>query len=627
MLRIILLLLLLLLPLLNFGAARRATPFQQQQQQQQQQLLQQELLHAYRGRRPRYSSSRRTSSSSGSSRSKGQAFIDGRSLPSSTPAAAAAAAAGRAAANGLGVQAAVHGPPCRRAAVAGGAGQAAGTAAASAASAAASAAAAAAAAAAVGEEPDLGTRVRPLFPLLAARKRIVPFDNAATTHKPRCVINAEAAVYRQLNANIHRGSYRLAVAATEAVENAREKVARFVGGEPEEIVFTGGATAGINMVARAWGDAYVEEGSEILVSVAEHHANLVPWQQLAKRRKAKLRFIPLESGSRKLDVHRALSLLSSRTRVLAVACVSNVLGAFVQQQQLKQLLLRAKAQQQKLITLLDATQAVQHAKVDARGLGADLLVASGHKMYGGTGVGFLWGRKEILQQMPPDNLGGEMIQHVQLSGSEFAAPPWRFEAGTLPIAQIVGLGAAIDFISDIGLSTIAAADKRLSHLLLQAVSDLPRARILSVLPSQQQQQQQQKGAAAATGAAAAEEETVPICSFVVEGLSPFDLAVCADQWHHIHLRAGHHCAQPLHEEVLGVPGSLRASLAIYNTEEEIFRFHQAMLKTIKQLDAIAGRASFPKPAAAAAAAAAPAAAAVGEAGLSAAAAAPAAKAA
>ncbi|XP_026192650.1 uncharacterized protein LOC34624144 [Cyclospora cayetanensis] len=468
--------------------------------------------------------------------------------------------------------------------------------------------ASAAASAAVAEGLELGRCMRPLFPLLAANTRIIPFDNAATTHKPQIVIQVsgapktESRVYRQLNANIHRGSYRLATAATEAVEDVREKLARYVGGDAEEIIFTSGATAGINLVARAWGDAFLEEGAEVLVSVAEHHANLVPWQQLAQRKKAHMKYIPLERHTGILDVKRAVSLLSPRSQVLAVACVSNVLGSFVRRQQLQQLMRAAKKAHPRLITLVDATQALAHALLDARSLGADFLVGSGHKMYGGSGVGFLWGRKEILQQMPPDSYGGEMIERVSLSGSSFAAAPWRYEAGTLPIAQIVGLGAALDFLQDVGFQNIAAADKKLSKTLMEAVRSLPRARILSVDPWRQEQHVQGVESAAAVGG---EFPAVPLCSFVIEGLSPFDVALCIDQWYHVHVRAGiatatvllifcasaphaalprvvravdagHHCAQPLHEEILGAStGSLRASLAVYNTQEDVHRCSSA----------------------------------------------------
>ncbi|KAL8433771.1 hypothetical protein ACSSS7_003617 [Eimeria intestinalis] len=664
MVRPILLLLLLLLLLLPASSFARLVPgacLQQRQQQQVSTQQQQRFEHVFCSR-----SSSSSSSSNGRGNDKGLLTFIRCSQPSAPTAAKTAAAAAAAAATAAGRGARpptatscarsqpplFAAPPAAAAAAtatgstepAGPAGAAAAAGAPPAAPAAAarsSPAAAAAAAAAAGGE--LGQCVRPLFPLLSPRKKFVPFDNAATTHKPRSVINAEAGVYRHLNANIHRGAYRLAAAATEAVEgfgeqNVREKLARFVGGEPEEIVFTGGTTAAINMVARAWGDAFVEEGSEVVVSVAEHHANLVPWQQLAKRKNAKLRFIPLHKSSRELDIKGAMAQLSSRTRVLAVACVSNVLGAFVKQQQLQQLLRFAKSQHQNLVTLVDATQAVQHTQINARELGADFLVASGHKMYGSTGVGFLWGRKEVLQRMPPDNLGGEMIQRVQLASSTFASSPWRFEAGTLPIAQIAGLGAAVDFLQDVGLSNIAAADARLSRLLLEAVNDLPRVRILSVHPQQQQQQHH-----ASAAAAAAAETTIPICSFVIEGLSPFDLAVCADQWHNIHLRAGiaaaagaaaaavpaavfsaaaavgltlrycavaaaavaaaavavaaaagHHCAQPLHEEILKVPGSVRASLAVYNTQDEVYRFHDAMIKTIKRLDSVIAKSLKPR---------------------------------
>ncbi|CDJ40910.1 selenocysteine lyase, putative [Eimeria tenella] len=328
---------------------------------------------------------------------------------------------------------------------------------------------------------------------------------------------AESEVYRRQNANVHRGAYRLAAAATDAVE--------------------------------------------------------------------------LKRGSLELDVAAAAALLSPKTRVFAAACVSNVLGSFVQQQQLQQLLLLARSSSSKILTVVDATQALPHTQVQARALCCDVLVGSSHKMYGSSGVGLLWGRKETLELLQPAAFGGQMIQHVGFEDSSFAAPPWRFEAGTLPLAQISGFAAAVDFLNDVGMHNIAAADRVLSKLLMAAVADLPR----------QQQQHQQSAAAAA--AAAAAEETVPICSFTVEGLSPFDLALCADQWHHVHLRAGHHCAQPLHEEVLGVSGSLRASLAVYNTQQDVYRFHDAMIKTIKRIDAVRKTATRNSAAAAAAAAA------------------------
>ncbi|CDJ56306.1 selenocysteine lyase, putative [Eimeria maxima] len=328
---------------------------------------------------------------------------------------------------------------------------------------------------------------------------------------------------------------------------AREKIAKFIGGKREEIIFTSGATAGINLVARAWGDTYIKEGDEICLSVAEHHANLLPWQQLAKRKKAQLKFIPINKETKELDINIAVSLLSPKTRILALACTSNVLGALLQQQQLQQLLQQAKLINPNIITLVDAAQALPHIPLHAPSLGADFLVGSSHKMFGGTGIGFLWGRKLLLQRMQPDNYGGEMIQHVSFDRSTFTDPPWRFEAGTLPIAQIIGFAAAVDFLNQVGMNNIAAADQKLAKTLMEAVEDFPRVRILSVTPwgqqqqqQQQQQQPQQKGAARAAAAAttaAAAKKMVPICSFIIEGLSPFDLALCVDQWYHVHLRA------------------------------------------------------------------------------------------
>jgi cysteine desulfurase/selenocysteine lyase len=395
--------------------------------------------------------------------------------------------------------------------------------------------------------------VRSDFPLLqrsADGKPLVYLDSAATSQKPRVVLEALRRYYEEYNANVHRGLYRIAEQATLAYEEARAKVARFLGARPEEVVFTRGTTESVNLVAYAYGDAFVGEGDEILLTEMEHHSNLVPWQRLAERRGARLRFLRVRPDGT-LDLDSLDRLLSERTRLVALTHQSNVLGTI---NPVRYVADRARAVG--AVVVVDGAQSVPHMPVRVADLGCDFLAFSGHKMCGPTGIGVLWGRAELLDRMPPFHGGGEMIERVELERSTYKAPPHRFEAGTPNIADAIALGVAVDYLQSVGMEAVREHEKSLVRYLLAQLREVDGVRVYGP------QDPEIRGGAVA---------------FTVEGVHPHDVAQVLDG-EGVCVRAGHHCAQPLHR-VLGVAATTRASVYLYNAPEDV----DALVRGLEQV--------------------------------------------
>jgi cysteine desulfurase/selenocysteine lyase len=385
-------------------------------------------------------------------------------------------------------------------------------------------------------------RIRDEFPILATRvngKPLVYLDNAATTQKPRAVIDALARYYAAENANIHRGVHYLSQRATEAYEGSREKVARFLNAESSrEIVFVRGATEGINLVAQSFGRAFLRSGDEILITGMEHHSNIVPWQLLAAQTGAVLRAVPFDDTG-ELDLAAFDLLLTDRTKLVSVVHLSNALGTINPIRRIS-----AAARARGIPVLVDGAQSAPHLGVDVRELGCDFFVFSGHKLFGPTGIGVLYGREALLERMPPWQGGGDMIASVTLEQSTWAGLPAKFEAGTPHIAGAVGLGAAIDWLSDVGLDTVTAHESALLEHASAEVSRLPGVRLVGTA-----------------------RERASILSFVVDGVHAHDVGQVLDA-EGVAIRAGHHCAQPVMARY-GVAATARASFAVYNTLEEV----------------------------------------------------------
>jgi cysteine desulfurase/selenocysteine lyase len=389
---------------------------------------------------------------------------------------------------------------------------------------------------------DVG-RVRADFPILSETVRdgrpLVYLDNAATSQKPRQVIAAISRFYTSENANIHRGLHYLSERATTAYDAAREKVARFLGaGSPSEIVFTSGTTEAINLVAQSWGRCNLRPGDEVLVTGMEHHANLVPWQLVCEQTGATFRAVPITDRG-ELDLDAFDRLLTDRTRLFAVGHVSNALGTV---NPVRELAARARARG--AVVLVDGAQSAPHMAVDVSELDCDFFACSGHKLYGPTGIGVLYGRKAILDRMPPWQTGGDMIERVTLERTTWAEPPARFEAGTPPIAEVIGLAAAIDYVESVGLGAIGTWEGELLARATELIGALPGVRLVGTA--------RQKAA---------------VLSFVLEGIHPHDVGTVLDDGG-VAVRAGHHCAQPVMQR-FGIPATVRASFAFYNTTDEI----------------------------------------------------------
>jgi cysteine desulfurase/selenocysteine lyase len=394
-------------------------------------------------------------------------------------------------------------------------------------------------------------RIRQEFPALDQKvngKPLVYLDSAATSQKPRHVLHAMESYYEHDNANVHRGIHELSRRATEAFEEARGKVARWIGAaDPSEVIWTSGTTGSINLVASAWGLDNVRAGDEILLSVLEHHSNIIPWQLLARRAGAKLRYIEIDEQGR-LILDDLPSLLSDRTKVVAISHVSNALGTV---NPIKAI--AAAAHQVGAIVVVDGAQGAVHAKVDVRELGVDFYGLSGHKMCGPTGSGALWGRRDLLEAMSPYQGGGEMIHFVGRDESTWAEVPHKFEAGTPNIAGAVGMGAAVDFLSEIGMEAIQAHERRLLEYAMERVGAIEGIRIY--------------------GPESLDEHSA-VVSFTLGDAHPHDVSTILDS-EGIAIRAGHHCAQLVMKRY-GISSTARASFYLYNTEEDVDRLVEGL---------------------------------------------------
>ena len=402
---------------------------------------------------------------------------------------------------------------------------------------------------------DFEREVRKDFPLIVSHPEIAYLDNAATAQKPASVIEAEARFYREDNANPLRGLYALSLRATDAYENARELVCEFIGAEStEEIVFTRNASESLNLVSYSWADTFLKPGDEIVVTILEHHSNFLPWQRAAKRAGAAIRFLECDEAGR-ITEEAFRAVISEKTRLVCMTQVSNVLGV---ENDIRRF--AAIAHEAGAVFVCDGAQSVPHIPVDVQALDVDFLAFSGHKMCGPMGIGVLYGKKALLEQMPPFLYGGEMIETVTRENATFAELPHKFEAGTVNAAGAAGLAAAIRYYQDIGIEEIARREEHLSRAAFEALRAVPHVNIL--------------------GPERAEDHH-GIFTFTIDGVHPHDIAAILDE-DGVNIRAGHHCAQPL-MKFLGTPSTARASLAFYNTEEEIGRLAESLSQVRRKM--------------------------------------------
>ena len=399
------------------------------------------------------------------------------------------------------------------------------------------------------------------FPILSEKvhqRELVYLDNAATTQKPQVVLNAIVEGYSKWNANVHRGVHHLSQVATEKHEQARKKVAEWLNAAAEEVIFTKGTTDSINMLARSFGDAMVNEGDEIIVSQLEHHSNIVPWQMLCERKKAIVKVIPLREDL-SIDIEAFKRLLNERTRLVSVAQVSNVLGIV---NPVEEIIRYAHAKH--IPVCVDGAQSVPHLAVDVKKMDCDFLVFSAHKMYGPTGFGVLYGKKEWLDKLPPAEGGGEMIEHVRWDKTTYNVLPYKFEAGTPNYIGSYAFSKALEYVQEIGIEDIAKHEEELVEYIEERLSGLERVKIYAA---------GQKKAGA-----------VSFNVYRADGglIHPFDVGVLLDR-QGVAVRTGHHCAEPLIEH-LGMPGTLRASVGLYNTKEDIDKLIAALERAIMMLE-------------------------------------------
>ena len=396
--------------------------------------------------------------------------------------------------------------------------------------------------------------IRNDFPILDQQvhgKPLAYLDNAATTQKPRQVIDAVNDVYTKYNSNIHRGVHHLSNVCTQAFEDARVKVQKFINAEhSHEVIFTRGTTESVNLIAHSFGDVFLKEGDEVIVSQLEHHSNIVPWQLLEQRIGISLKVISINDNG-ELMLEELDALFTEKTKLVAVAHISNALGTI---NPIKVII--DKCHQRDIPVMIDGAQAVQHVAVDVQALDCDFYVFSGHKLYGPTGIGVLYGKEKWLNQMTPYQGGGEMIQTVSFEGTTFNELPFKFEAGTPDYSGAIGLGAAIDYVSDLGIDNIAACEHELLVYGTAKLEAIPQMKIY--------------------GTAA---EKASVISFLVGNIHPYDMGMMLDKMG-IAVRTGHHCAQPLMQRY-NIPGTVRASFAVYNTKEEIDRLVEGILKVIQ----------------------------------------------
>ncbi|MEM7030899.1 MAG: cysteine desulfurase [Chloroflexota bacterium] len=397
-------------------------------------------------------------------------------------------------------------------------------------------------------------KIRQDFPILQQEtngRDLVYLDSAASSQKPLAVINALDTYYRDYNANVHRGIYDLSEQASEAYEVARKKTARFINAKSwRELIFTRNATESLNLIAFTWGLDNVKEGDTLITTEMEHHANLIPWQQLAARTGATVRYIPVTKDGL-LDMAAYDEMLDDSVKLVAFALMSNVLGTI---NPADEIIRKAKAVG--AITVIDGAQSVPHMPTDVQALDCDFLAFSGHKMLAPTGIGALWGRREILNEMTPFMTGGDMIKQVTFEGAEWNSLPWKFEAGTPAIAQAIGLGYAVDYLNEIGMDVIREHEKEITTYALERLNQVEGLSILGPLDAET------RGGAV---------------TFTMGDIHPHDLASLLNQYN-IAVRAGHHCAQPLHDK-FGISATARASFYIYNKPEEVDRLAEALDKS------------------------------------------------
>jgi cysteine desulfurase / selenocysteine lyase len=396
--------------------------------------------------------------------------------------------------------------------------------------------------------------IRKQFPILDQEvngKPLVYLDSAATSQKPVQVIETLERYYREYNSNVHRGVHTLGTKATDAYEGAREKVRKFINAKSiQEIIFTRGTTTALNTVAASYAAANLKEGDEIVISYMEHHSNIIPWQQVAKRTGAQLKYLPLqEDGTISLDDVRAT--VTSNTKIVSIMQVSNVLGVINPIKEIAQI-----AHENGAIMVVDGAQSAPHMKIDVQDLDCDFLAFSGHKMCGPTGIGVLYGKKHLLENMEPIEFGGEMIDFVELYDSTWKELPWKFEGGTPIIAGAVGLGAAIDFLNEIGLDQIAEHERKLAAYALEKMAEIEGIQIYGPLDP---------------------AKRAGVVTFNIQDVHPHDVATVLDA-EGIAVRAGHHCAQPL-MRWLKATATARASFYLYNTEEDIDKLVEGLVKT------------------------------------------------
>ncbi|MFP8965126.1 aminotransferase class V-fold PLP-dependent enzyme [Pokkaliibacter sp. CJK22405] len=397
------------------------------------------------------------------------------------------------------------------------------------------------------------SHIRQSFPLIEqeARSGRVYLDNAATTQKPEVVIKAVEAFYHSSNANVHRAAHHLSTEATLRYEAARDSVKNFLNAQHrEEIVWTSGATEAINLVVQTYGRRFLQEGDEVVLSLLEHHSNIVPWQLLVQEKGIKLRFLEPDDEGR-VSIDQIRSVIGDRTKFVSVTQMANATGDILP---LKDIIERAHEVSARV--LIDGSQGIAHESVDVQALNCDFYVFSGHKIYAPTGIGALYGRYELLEIMPPWKGGGEMIDRVSLHGTTFALPPLRFEAGTPNIAGVIGLGAAIEWLATIDRTSAFEYERHLRRTMVSLCQEVPGFRLIG------------------------HNEDTSILSFIVEGSHPQDLGTLLDM-QGVALRVGHHCAMPLMES-LKLNGTLRASIALYNTTDEVVHFASALKKAVTE---------------------------------------------
>lgn len=397
-------------------------------------------------------------------------------------------------------------------------------------------------------------KIRKSFPILSEKvngKNLIYFDNAASTQKPVEVIERISYYYKKENSNVHRGVHKLSQLATNEFESAREKVRRFINAKKSsEIIFTKGTTDSINLVASSFAKKYLRQGDEVLISYLEHHSNIVPWQMACEEKNAKLKIIPInERGELIFDEFE--KLLSEKTKIISVIHVSNSLGTL---NPIKEII--AKARERNIPVLIDGAQSVQHTAIDVRELDADFFVFSGHKIYAPTGIGVLYGKEKWLEKLPPYQGGGDMILSVTFEKTTFNELPYKFEAGTPNIAGAIGLGAALDFISSIGIDEIEKYENDLANYALEKISAIPKVRIIGN-PKQR----------------------MGVIAFILAGIHPHDIGTILDL-EGVAIRTGHHCTQPI-MKFFDLPATARASFGIYNTKEEVDIFCEAIYKVFK----------------------------------------------